>query len=318
MNQKIPERIETWSHFAIISNPHSGSSRGEELQTLAEATALGQGKTLTFIPLGPDLEHSVRAAQLAGAQVLVAAGGDGTVATVATLAYRLNMPLGVIASGTANLLARDLGLPLQAEAALNLLFRKPRSRMIDLVAIEKRVYLCHISVGTYSWISCETPAPAKKRFGRLAYVWNALRLLSLKKLWTFHMDIDGVAIRRRASTLMITNTSMMGAGAMRWHQKAAIDDGIVEICVIRARSLQHYLGLLLSYIRRSPHPTLQEVVHVQKYATIKASSPLPVMGDGERITDGGFRFDVHPRALQVLVAGDEKTEEGESSKGLLH
>lgn len=300
-----------FQHYVIVSNKRSGSSRGDDLARIVQEKAAQFDKLIDFVELEGDVESQIDQAIARGAQALIAAGGDGTVSSLATLAFRKSLAFGVIPSGTANLFARELSIPLQAEEALDLILQTDRPRPVDLILIEQRVYLCHISVGTYTSIGSQTQTAAKKKYGRFAYIWRALRLLKHKRLWTFRMEVDGKAFKRRASTLMITNVGAMGAGELRWTPDAKLDDGIVEICVIRARSLRHYLELFASYMLGREHPHLQETIPVHQGAHIKVSRPLPIHGDGEDIAKGDFSFEVRPQALKVLV-GDRKADRAES------
>lgn len=299
------DKLQKFSSYLLVLNPKSGNSRCEELKTLAQAKAKLYGKTVDFLELDPSLslDEAIKKAVEKGAQVLVAVGGDGTLSSIATQARRHRLPLGVIPSGTANLFARELGIPLVIAEAVDLLFKAESTRAVDMVLIQDRVFLCHISVGAYSLIATNTQPPAKKKFGRLAYIWNGLDLLLKKKHWAFQLIIDGKRHVRKASTLMITNVGAMGAGNLRWSTNAKPDDGQIEICVIRARTLNHYLKLMLSYLSGREHPHLQETLIVRSEAHITAPSKIWVMGDGEEVTQGGFDLKVEPRSLEVIAPG---------------
>ncbi len=291
-----------FQHYLLVLNPNSGSSRCEELKSLALAKAGEHGKKIDFAYVEKDqpLDKAIEEGLRSGAQALVAAGGDGTVAAVATEAWRRGLPLAVIPSGTANLFARELGIPLNLDEALELLFQPHSLRWVDFMLIDNKVYLCHVSVGAYSWIASNTEPPAKKMFGRLAYVWNGARLIAKKKHWTFQLRIDGKPHVRRASTLMITNVGSMGAGNMRWTVEAKPDDGQIEIVVIRAKTFSHYLKLFISYLTAREHPHLQETLCVKSEASISSPAQICVMGDGEKIAQGDFRFKVEHQALQII------------------
>lgn len=311
------DKFEALSHFLFVLNSKSGNSQCENLKALAVTKAQLYGKTVSFLNLDPSvsLEEAIDEAVAAGAQVLVAAGGDGTVSAIATQARRVKLPLGVIPSGTANLFARELNIPLVIEAAVEQIFQC-HTRLVDVVLIDKHVYLCHISVGTYSLIASNTQSPAKKKFGRGAYIFNGLKLLFKKKHWTFQLEIDGKRHVRRASTLMITNVGAMGAGNLRWTNEALPDDGQIEICVIRARTLKHYLKLFFSYLSGREHPHLQETLIIRSEARISSPSRLCVMGDGEEITQGDFSLKVEARALEVLAPPPSASAQARSSDSL--
>jgi diacylglycerol kinase family enzyme len=241
-----------------------------------------------------------------GAEVFVAAGGDGTLASVATEAYRLGRAFGVIPSGTANVFAAEHLIPKGIEDAVDLVFEEGSVEPVDLVMVDGKAFLCHISVGTYSWITTTTPQAAKKKFGRIAYIWNAVKLLFKERIWTFELDVDGRRMMRRASTIMVTNAGSMGATGLRWGENISTHDGVMEICIIRARSFRHYLSLFWSFLTKKPHHPMREYIYVKQQASIQGPRHLPIRADGEEIGKGSFALTVEKHGLGVLMPPDAR------------
>ncbi len=296
-------------HYFFVINPASGSANVDKLQSYAQEKAAKLGKAVGFHFLKPkdDLPRIMEEAARQGAEVFVAAGGDGTLASVATEAFRMSKAFGVIPSGTANVFAAEHLIPKNIEDAVDLVLQEGAVEPVDLVMVDDKAFLCHISMGTYSWITTTTPQHAKKRFGRVAYVWNAIKLLFKERIWTFELVVDGQKMMRRASTIMVTNAGSMGATGLRWGENISTQDGIMEICIIRARSLRHYLSLFWSMLTRKPHHPLKEYLFVQNKASIQGPRHLPIRADGEEIGQGFFELKVAKHGLGVVMPSSRQT-----------
>jgi YegS/Rv2252/BmrU family lipid kinase len=295
-------------HYFFVINPASGSANVEKLQSYAQEKAQRLGKTVDFhiLQKDDDLPRVMDGAARQGAEVFVAAGGDGTLASVATEAYRLGKAFGVVPSGTANVFAAEHLIPKNVEDAVDLVFEEGSVEPVDVVLVDGRTFLCHISIGTYAWITTTTPQHAKKRFGRLAYLWNAIKLLFRERIWTFELEVDGQRMMRRASTIMVTNAGSMGATGLRWGENISTHDGQLEVCIIRARNFRHYMSLLWSLLTRKPYHPLKEYAYVRNKAIIKGPSHLPIRADGEEIGRGQFELKVARHGLGVVMPPDAR------------
>ncbi|MES2746230.1 MAG: diacylglycerol kinase family protein [Bdellovibrionota bacterium] len=290
--------------YIVVLNEKSGSADCPTLQGFIEERAKELNKTVHFIHLkkGMDLETELKdAAELVDAEVYVGAGGDGTLAAVAGSARLHNKVFAGIPCGTANVFAKEHNIPKDAKAAAELALTSTQVSPVDILDVEGRTFLCHISIGTYSWITVHTNHELKRKYGRIAYMFNAIKLMMKERIFRFDITIDGKKIQRKASTIMVTNAGSMGMTMMRWGENIATDDGIAEICIFKARTFGHYFTLLMSFIFRKPHKHLKEYHKVYDTATITGNKRLPVRADGEEIADGGFTFKIIKHGLRVIL-----------------
>lgn len=296
----LPSKLPYRRYFLLI-NPASGSADCERLEAYAKQKAAELGKDLRChcLKKGESLRQVLE--NEADAEVLVAAGGDGTLASVATEAVHLGKVFAAIPAGTANVFAAEHGIPKKMEAAVDLMFEHGAVRPVDVLTVGEKAFLCHISIGSYSLITTNTPARYKKMFGRIAYVWNTILLMAKERIWTFELQIDGQKVMRRASTIMIANAGSMGATGLRWGDNIDSADGIVEVCVIRARTFRHYLALFWAFLRKKPHRHLKEYFHVQRDVVIRGPSDIPIRADGEKIGKGSFHVRVRKHGIQVIL-----------------
>ncbi len=319
MNTKLPlrsyeessgdERLDLlkapgFQNFIVVLNAKSGSADCPTLKTYMRDRASELGKSIQFIELHSDLdlENELKiASALNDAEVYVAAGGDGTLAAVADIARKHDRVFAAIPCGTANVFAKEHSLPSDAISAAELALTSENIGPVDILEANGKTFLCHISIGTYSWITVHTNHELKRKYGRIAYMFNAVKLMMKEKIFRFELTIDGRSLKSKASTIMVTNAGSMGMTKMRWGEGIATDDGIAEICIFKARTLKHYFQLLISFILRKPHKHLKEYHQVFEEATIRGNKNLPIRADGEEIGHGSFTFRIVKHGLRVLL-----------------
>jgi YegS/Rv2252/BmrU family lipid kinase len=287
-----------------VLNPVAGSYESRAVQQVIEHHFPAAGIVCAIHEAGSSVPVTevVRAALDRGCDLIVAAGGDGTVSAVASGLTGSDVPLGIIPLGTANVLARELGIPVDPEGACRLLAGPNATTRIDAMRVGRECYFTQIGVGIDALMIRDTRREHKRRFGRLAYVWTALTRLIGFQPHRFTITIDGRQRRRRASEVVVANSGTLGQPPFRWGPDVRPDDGRLDICVIRARHLLDYLKLSWYVItgqhRRSPNIRYFEA---RQTVTIAARRPLPVQGDGEIIGDTPVAVEVVPQAVAVIV-----------------
>jgi YegS/Rv2252/BmrU family lipid kinase len=250
-----------------------------------------------------DLAGLVRSAvEQGGYDLIVAAGGDGTVSAVANGLVGTETPLGILPLGTANVLARELGIPIDIEGACRLLVEPHTVRAIDAMKVKDRCYLTQVGVGIDALMIRDTKREAKQRFGRIAYLWTAFtRLLGFQPR-LFLLECDGRPIRARASQVVVANCGILGQPPFRWGPDIRIDDGRIDVCIVRARTLWDYVTLarLVVLGQHKQSPNVRYLTAKDRVA-IATQRPLPVQADGEIIGETPVEVTVVPRALRVVV-----------------
>jgi diacylglycerol kinase (ATP) len=253
-----------------------------------------------------DLVRSV--VEQGGYDLIVAAGGDGTVSAVANGLVGTATPLGILPLGTANVLARELGIPIDIEGACRLLVGPHAITAIDVMKLKDRYYLTQVGVGIDALMIRDTKREAKQRFGRIAYIWTAFtRLLGFQPR-LFTLECDGRANRSRASQVVVANCGILGQPPFRWGPNIRVDDGRIDVCIIRARTLLDYatLAWLVVLGRHKQSPNVRYLT-VEDRVAIATRRPLPVQADGEIIGETPVEVTVVPRALRVVMPLDDQT-----------
>ncbi|MBN1580557.1 MAG: diacylglycerol kinase family lipid kinase [Anaerolineae bacterium] len=234
--------------------------------------------------------------------LVVAAGGDGTVSSVADALVRTGILLGIVPIGTGNALAYDLGIPADLDEALRLLVGEHTTKRVDAMRIGDRYAILNVSVGVGSLTMRDTNYSSKRRFGVVAYLLTGLEKLLGFQPCRFTLSIDGQRKQVRASEVVVANSGSLGQVGLVLGHQIRTNDGHLDVCVVRARTIFGYLSLLSSVMlgqtRRDPH--IRCFSGVQGIAA-DAQESLPVQADGEIVGQTPVRVEVVPGAVTVIV-----------------
>jgi YegS/Rv2252/BmrU family lipid kinase len=236
---------------------------------------------------------------------VIVAGGDGTLNAAVQVLVEPGLPLGIIPLGTANNLARTLGIPADIEAACAASAGNVRRR-IDLGRVNDRYFCTTASLGLSVQITEELSSDAKRKWGAVAYALAAIRVI--RRARPIHADIEWEGGIRHSRTVQIVvgNGRYYGA-ALAVAEDAAIDDARLDLYSLEVRHWWELLKLAPS-LKRGTHGKRSEVEALRaKSFVIRTRERLPIDLDGELGTETPGHFRVVPRALEVLVPA--KTEE---------
>lgn len=177
-----------------------------------------------------------------GANVVVASGGDGTLRAVAEVLRGTNVPLTIVPQGTGNLLARNLGIPLnRVHEAVKPVFAGV-NRPIDLGVLtivredeseSRHVFLVLAGMGLDARAISATRATLKRRLGWLAYVDAGVRTILTDKPLPIHYSVDGSEVKTLSVyTVMIGNCGLMPGGVLLIPD-AKVDDGLLDVVALK-------------------------------------------------------------------------------------
>lgn len=254
-----------------------------------------------------DLRALVRAQLKKGTDIVIAAGGDGTVSAVVSGMVNANIPMAILPAGTGNALARDLSIPMDLGGALNMLASDYAVEEMDIMEVsageKKDFYVMNVSVGVSSIVMGNTAREEKRRFGFLAYVYHAVRTMMRPNLQRYQIKADNRALRTYASEVMIANCKFAGLQPQIDGVQIDSDDGRLDMFIVRARSLRGYLNVLTRFIlrRKADEDSRLRYLGVNKSIEIRSDRPMPVQADGEVIGRTPVSVRLIPKALRVIV-----------------
>ena len=237
-----------------------------------------------------------------GLDLCVAAGGDGTVAGVASGLVHSQVPLGIVPCGTGNALARELNIPLQIPPALEISTGKHSLRSFDALQVQNRFFFLNLSVGVSAQAMLDATREVKRKIGLLAYIWAGMKRLAGFQPHRFALKVDGRTYRFYASEIVVANSAIIGVSTLRIAPDVRFDDGCFNVCVVRARTLWDYLkivtDMLLGRQKRNPHLRFLEA---EQSVFIAASHPVPIQADGEFIGRESVTVSLVPNAVQIIA-----------------
>jgi len=289
----------------IVFNPTAGHAEQLEAELEAAAQVWRQkGWTVELQPTsGPgDGCRLARQAATEGYDLVVAAGGDGTINEVVNGLAGSQTALATLPLGTMNVWARELGLPLQPRAAAQTLCTwSPRP--IDLGRAGDRYFLLMAGIGFDAAITANIRPDEKRRLGALAYVVRGIEEVMRIRGTRARIWLDGRQIKARVLMIVIGNSQLYG-GLVKITHRASIDDGLLDVCVIKGDNGINAIGHLIAILRRrfSLNP---DIAYYRAHTIEVVTRPLlPVQVDGDPIGTTPLRFTVVPSALQALLPPD--------------
>ena len=288
----------------IILNPTAGSVK-EEDATRERLEALRPDRIEISKQPG-DAERFAREAAEAGTELIVSAGGDGTLNEVVNglATARCNATLGLVPLGTGNDFARSIGVPSDIDAALEIL-QNGHTRAIDLVRVtsDQVRHFVNVSSGGFSGVVDEKLTPEmKKTWGPLAYLRSAAAAFSELRGYTTQVWLDDAApIELDMYNVVIANGRYV-AGGIPVAPEADVSDGLLDVILIPERGPAD-LAIVAAQIVLGKHLGSDAVIF--KRASKVRINSRPGMWfnvDGELIGNEPAVFDLLPRTLQCVVS----------------
>ena len=289
----------------LIANPASRRAGG--LHGLAAAALRARGIEVE-VRLTERPGHAGELAADEGARfdAVFALGGDGTAMEVAGGLAGRNVPLGVLAGGTGNLLARALGIPLKVPRAVHALLEG------DVLACDLgrfatgQRFAVAAGVGIDARMVALTPRWLKRRLGVLAYWVTAGRaafgaVLTRKGRFVVRLTVDGTVEERPAVMAMVANFGAVLDDLITFGPGIEYDDGVLDAIVYSPDTLWDAVVIMWRLVRKdfrtTPHVLYRSGCHIR----IETVPPQPVQADGELLGIVPFEVTTEPHAALVLI-----------------
>ena len=239
-----------------------------------------------------------RTAVEADVQLIVVAGGDGTLLACLHALVGSDVPVALLPLGTGNLLARNLGVPTQLEDALEVAVAGV-DRRIDCGRVGEQLFSVMAGIGFDAAMMADATEGLKRFAGWPAYVASGLRHLRDPMMQVQIRIDDAPPVRRRARTVLIGNVGRL-QGGLELLLDAEADDGLLDVVVVAPRTIRDWIRLGWRVIRRdrTRHPHLERFRG--RSVLVEADRIAPRQMDGEVIEDGqSLSARVEPGALIV-------------------
>lgn len=279
---------------------NSGARQGAEGARDVRAALARQGLDLVAAPdAAPDRFAELIVRHRNEVDAVLVGGGDGTLNAAVQGLVGTELPLGVLPLGTANNLARTLGIPPDPAQAAAIVAAGHRRR-IDLGLVNDRYFFTTASLGLSVHITEELSSDHKRRWGVVAYGLAALRVLA--RTPRFHAEIawDEEVRRGRTVQIVVGNGRYYGS-ALAVAEDAAIDDARLDLYSLEVRRWWELVGLLPA-LRHGRHGRKDRVRALRATAfEVRTRTPRDIDVDGEIGARTPARFRVVPGAIEVFA-----------------
>jgi len=302
-NEAPAERSKRSYH--VIYNPVSGPDKPG--QTLVEIESALEALPHIKVHLTkPDTgaEALARQAIVDGADVVIAAGGDGTVTGVASALLGTDKCLGIIPAGTANGFATALGIPENVRDACDII-KTGQCRMVDTADCNGQVMLLVACIGFEADLLTRMDREEKSRLGKLAIVTNSLKELQDIQQFEVQLQTPGQSWQQPATAVTIANSATVGMVLAQGPSEVEPDDGDLSITLVTPEHqwgiLTSAADLLLSALQqRSAQADTVKACKAMK-VTVDTDPPQKIFIDGEPAGETPLTAECHPKSLMVLT-----------------
>lgn len=284
----------------VVANPHSRSAGAGVDGAIAVLKEAGIEVFRPEWSEGETISEVIRQ-HADAADLVVVAGGDGSLNAAAPAIIETGLPLGILPGGTANDLARTLGLPLDMTAAARVI-AAGRTKAIDIGEVNGRPFFNVASLGMSARLADRLSRETKRRWGRLAYLITATEVLLEARPFSATIRLsNGEECQVRTLQIAVGNGRHYGGG-MVVEETATIDDARLDLYSLEFEDTWKLPLMALSF-RQGRHG-LKDEVRTLKGPSFEVTTrrPMPVNADGEIVTETPARFTVRPEAVTVFVA----------------
>ncbi|MBW4934034.1 diacylglycerol/lipid kinase family protein [Marinobacter sp. F4206] len=293
----------------LVANPNAGSGdRGREfwLDVLASA-GVADPECCDFAD--DDWIGRVRAGD-----VVMVAGGDGSVNRGAQVCVEKHATLAVLPSGTANDFARNLGLP-EEPADLCALIASGTRQWVDIAEFGHSLFLnvAHIGLGTLP--VRESEGAEKKMFGRFSYGIGLLRRINAKRGFKAEIRCDKGFVKGRWLSIAVASGAFFGGG--NEIPEASANDGQLDVIAVKPRPLfQLLLTFLMVRLNRSSPQRTSTIVHLKgTHCSVQTGKPKTVTADGDVVGETPLKVLCRPHVLSVIGPTVVSTGSSSSAAG---
>lgn len=289
----------------VIVNGGAGKGHDEAAadDLRAKLRDAGLDAELVLADGGERMIATARRALEEGARLVAAGGGDGTINAVASVMVDSGVPFGVLPLGTLNHFAKDLGIPLDLDAAVHNL-ATGRPAQVDVGEVNGRIFLNNSSLGLYPDIVRDRERQ-QRRLGRgkwPAAAWAALAALRRYPFLSMRLGVNGETLARRTPFVFIGNNAYTMEG-LSIGERARLDEGVLSLYVAQHPTRLGLLRFAFDALRgRLGQERDFDVLHAPAFDIDTHKRRLLVATDGEvTAMNPPLRYRMRPGALTVLV-----------------
>ena len=286
--------------YLTIINPHSGTSRKTSIPELAYNILSENGSELYFVYTNEQghVAQIIDDVATQGFDVVIGVGGDGTINEVADAVRPTDMTMGIIPMGSGNGLARSLDIPMDPEAALEVI-RKGYIKRIDCCEANGIPFFVTFGVGFDAQV---TASYDQKSFrGPLSYVLSTVDQFIKHKSSLYRLHLNGEVIEQKAFLVTCANADQYGNNAII-APEAELDDGLFDVVVIRNMSLLKAPQVAINLFTKNINESASIDIYRTDHLVIEREEEDYAQVDGELLELGRrIEITIQKQQLPILV-----------------
>jgi diacylglycerol kinase (ATP) len=230
-------------------------------------------------------------------------GGDGSVTEVAGLLHNGNMPMAIIPGGTANVMAKELNIPIETVAALELLKgNNYTTKAIDMGLVNDHPFLLRVNLGIMADMVLQTDRKLKNNLGQLAYGITAFKTIADAGYTKYKLEIDGETIEETGVSLTVTNSGNIGIGDFALQPGISITDGLLDVILLNNANITSLLKVAGSTLLQSE---TDAVKHWQcRQITIRMEKEHKYICDDCEKSASILNIKVVPGSIKIVVPAE--------------
>ncbi len=298
-----PQRI-TENKIPIIINPGAGEKGDLPLDILngpgLDGHLLKTGRA-GEVSLGAGEVYRLAKGLAADSDIIAVYGGDGTVMEAARALYGTTTALAIIPGGTANVMAKELKIPLDVTAALALLRQGHRVEKIDMGLVNGCPFLIRVNLGLFADMITETEPEMKDKWGQMAYGLTAWKTMG-KDPVTFRLTIDGRDVEQEAVALMVTNAGNVGKEGFSFLPDISITDGYLDVIALDKADISSLLRVTGSILFQKESSVLKH--WRAKEILIRMPETTSWLCDDAEEHSAELNIRVAPASLNIIVPNE--------------
>ena len=285
----------------FIYNPYSGENT--IASDLDKVIMIHQKYEHAIVPYRIGYENPISDAFFdidKGYRYILIAGGDGTLDSVVNEMKKRNidLPIAILPAGTANDFANYIGMPQDVEEACNQIL-KSHIKKIDIGKINDKYFLNVASTGLFTDISQKMDINLKNTIGKLAYYLKGLEQLPNFRKLKIKVISDKASFDGDMYLMLVFNGQT--AGNLKLAYKAKVDDGLLDVIIIKAGIMKNILNIFIKILRNEHLENVEGIVYFKTdKLRIECSEDIGTDIDGERGPDFPLNIECEKGGISVL------------------
>lgn len=232
--------------------------------------------------------------------LIIVYGGDGTIATIAQLMINSKVTLTILPSGTANVMAKELGIPIDiAEALAFIRDGKMKTHKIDTAIMNGKPFLIRVNFGIMADMISHANKQLKENIGQMAYGISAIQAISTSKNSVYHLEIDGEKMEVEGVSLTVTNCGNIGIEGFSFLPNIVMTDGFLDVILLKEADFMSMLKLSATTLLQTESNVLRHWRCKEIYIKIEESQKI--ICDDKLVSSKHVHIKVKPLSLNVLV-----------------